>query len=76
MTADLVTLVLLTALGLIDWLSLRPWYRRWGATDAELERAMVLDAAAFIMTVKMLRGLKRRAEATGAQRHGVATHAA
>src|SRR4051812_3574475 len=36
----------------------------------------VLEPAAFIMTRKMLLGLKRRAEATATQRRGVATHAA
>jgi hypothetical protein len=36
----------------------------------------VLEPAAFIMTRKMLLGLKRRAEATATQRRDIATHAA
>jgi hypothetical protein len=36
----------------------------------------VLEPAAFIMTRKMLLGLKRRAEAAAARSHDVAAHAA
>jgi len=36
----------------------------------------VLEPSAFIMTRKMLLGLKRRAEATAAQKHNAAMHAA
>jgi len=43
MTAGLVTLGVLLGLGLIYWFSLRKRYRYWGATNAEIERAMPGD---------------------------------
>ena len=43
-TADLLALFVLIGLGLIYWFPIRRWYRHWGATDAEIERAMLGDA--------------------------------
>ena len=34
----------LLAFGLLYWFPIRRWYRRWGATDAEMERAMSGDS--------------------------------
>ena len=41
----LVLFSTLLVLGLLYWFPIRRWYRRWGATDAELERAMSGDLA-------------------------------
>jgi hypothetical protein len=43
MTAILLSLCLL-ALGLAYWFPVRRWYRHWGATTAEIERAVLGDA--------------------------------
>jgi hypothetical protein len=43
MTPGLVTLVVLLGVGLAYWIPIRRWYRHWGATDAEIERAMLGD---------------------------------
>ena len=40
----LLTLFVLLGLGLMYWFPIRRWYRHWGATDAEIERAMLGDA--------------------------------
>jgi hypothetical protein len=39
----LVMFSTLFVLGLLHWFPIRRWYRRWGATDAELGRAMSGD---------------------------------
>jgi hypothetical protein len=39
-----LALVVLLGLGLIYWLPIRRWYRHWGASEAEIERAMLGDA--------------------------------
>ena len=44
MTAELLALLVLIGLGLLYWFSLRKRYRYWGATDEEIERAMLGDA--------------------------------
>ncbi len=44
MTPGLVTLVIVLGVGLTYWIPIRRWYRHWGATDAEIERAMLGDA--------------------------------
>ena len=44
MTPTLLALVVLLGLGLIYWLPIRRWYRHWGASEAEIERAMLGDA--------------------------------
>jgi hypothetical protein len=40
---SLVMPLTLFALGVVYWFPIRRWYRRWGATDADLERAMSGD---------------------------------
>jgi len=42
--SGLATISTLLVLGLLYWFPIRRWYRRWGATDAELERAMSGDS--------------------------------
>jgi hypothetical protein len=44
MTLSLVTLLMLLGVGLMYGSSIRRWYRHWGATDGEIERAMLGDA--------------------------------
>ena len=43
-TAEILSLLALIGLGLFYWFSLRKRYRYWGATDVEIERAMLGDA--------------------------------
>jgi hypothetical protein len=44
MTPTLLALFVLLGLGLIYWVPIRRWYRHWGASEAEIERAMPGDA--------------------------------
>lgn len=44
MTPTLLTFFMLVGLGLLYWFPDRRWYRRWGATDADIERTMLGDA--------------------------------
>ena len=44
MTPGLVAFFMLLGVGLMYWIPIRRWYRYWGATDAEIERAMLGDA--------------------------------
>ena len=39
----ILLLVIFSLAGLIDFLLIQPWHIRWGATDAEVERAMPSD---------------------------------
>jgi len=43
-TPGLVTFFILLGVGLMYWIPIRRWYRHWGATDAEIKRAMLGDA--------------------------------
>jgi len=51
-TPGFVALCMLLGVGLMYWIPIRRWYRYWGATDAEIEQAMLGDAEVPSATYK------------------------
>ena len=73
----LPTFFAILTLAVLYWWPIRTWMSRWGTTASDLTRVMrgmnlgERQPAGFIMTRKMLLGLKQRAEALRAASGGV-----